>query len=238
MIGNINSIETLGLVDGPGIRYVVFMQGCQMRCLFCHNPETWSQEIVKKMSVSEIIDNLKRYKDYFGDDGGITLSGGEPLLQVEFATELFKECKKLGIHTTIDTSGYGDNYEELLKYTDLVLLSIKGFTNEEYLEVSKQPFDKTKKFIEELNKVNKEVWLRYVVIENVNDSLIHMDKLYKVSKTIKHLTKIELLPYQTLGIEKYHRLNIPYKMEKVEATSLKRIDELYKVLEGYDGKKD
>ena len=160
-MGYINSIETMGLVDGPGIRFVVFMQGCTLRCLYCHNPETWNLKKGLEISPEKLVEKIKRYKPYFEDTGGVTFSGGEPLLQPEFLIETMRLCKKNNIHTCLDTAGVGTSKdEEVLKYTDLVILDIKGTTQEEYKKMTGQSMEKVNTFIELCNKMNKKMWLR------------------------------------------------------------------------------
>ena len=156
--GSIDSVETMGLVDGPGIRYVVFLQGCKLRCLFCHNPETWKMEEKNMTTAEELIDKIKRYKNYFGKEGGVTFSGGDPLCQPEFLLECLKRCKQEGIHTCLDTSGVGCNkelYPEILSYTDLVILDIKAVTPEAYKKMTGYPMKDFSEFLELCQKLEK-----------------------------------------------------------------------------------
>lgn len=213
--GYIHSIETMGLVDGPGIRVVVFMQGCPLRCLFCHNPETWNKKSDNKMTSKEIVDEVRKYRPYIEKDGGVTFSGGEPLLQTEYLLEMLKMCKNAGLHTCIDTSGTGYNKEyldEVLKYTDLVILDIKAIDDIGYKEMTGKEMIEFNYFVERLNKNNNKVWIRQVIIPNINDNEEYILKLKKYIKKIKNVEKKELLPYHSMGIEKYKKLNLKYRL--------------------------
>ena len=216
MIGKINSIETMGLVDGPGVRFVVFMQGCPLRCIFCHNPETWD---INGKSVSytpkELVDKILRYKPYFANNGGVTFSGGEPLMQKEFLIECLKLLKKEGIHTCIDTAGSITNCEEILKYTDLVLLDIKGTNKDNYKYITRFDIKNVEEFIKICNKMGKNLWLRSVIIPGINDNDEYINELISYIKPIKNVEKVELLPYHTLGVHKYKELGIKYELNDV-----------------------
>lgn len=213
--GYIHSIETMGLVDGPGIRVVVFMQGCPLRCLFCHNPETWSKKSDNKMTSKDIVDEVRKYRPYIEKDGGVTFSGGEPLLQTDYLLEMLKMCKNAGLHTCIDTSGTGYNKEyldEVLKYTDLVILDIKAIDDIGYKKTTGKPINEFNYFVEKLNKTDNKVWVRQVIVPNINDTEEYILKLKEYIKKIKNVEKIELLPYHTMGIEKYKKLKLKYKL--------------------------
>jgi len=213
--GYIHSIETMGLVDGPGIRVVVFMQGCPLRCLFCHNPETWNRKSDKKMTSKEIVDEVRKYRPYIEKDGGVTFSGGEPLLQTEYLLEMLKMCKNAGFHTCIDTSGTGYSKEyldEVLKYIDLVILDIKAIDSVSYKEMTGIEIDEFNYFVERLNKNNNKIWLRQVIVPNINDNEEYILKLKEYIKRFKNVEKIELLPYHSMGIEKYKKLNLKYRL--------------------------
>lgn len=209
MIGKINSIETFGLVDGPGVRFVIFMQGCPLRCLFCHNPETWEiNKNYSEYSAKELVDKILRYKPYFKNNGGVTFSGGEPLMQKEFLVECLKLCKENNIHTCIDTAGSITNIDEVLKYTDLVLFDIKGTNEENYKKMTNYNISNSLKFLNDCIRLNKKLWLRIVIVPNINDTYEYMDELIKFIKPIKNVEKIELLPYHSLGNHKYEKLKI------------------------------
>ena len=229
MKGFINSIETLGTLDGPGIRFVVFLQGCKLRCLYCHNPETWNLNSNEALEISpqELVEKVEKYKNYFGEDGGVTFSGGEPLLQPEFLLECLKLCKEKNIHTCLDTAGFGfGNYDEILKYVDLVILDVKAVEEEEYKLITGQKMNKFFEFLEVVQRMNKKVWLRQVIVPNINDNKEHILKLKEFAKTIKNVEKVELLPYKTIGVHKYKTLNLKYRLEGVEELSQEKLKEL------------
>ena len=214
--GYIDSIETMGLVDGPGVRVVVFMQGCPLRCIFCHNPEMWNIDKKNKVTPQELVDVLKRYKNYFGETGGVTFSGGEPLIQNEFILETLKLCKQNDIHTCLDTSGACDGCEEILKYTDLVIWDIKAISAKEYENITNYKIDKSLKFLNTCQKLNKKMWLRQVIIPNINDNEEYINELRQFISPLKNIEKVELLPYHTKAINKYKKLNISYKLENTK----------------------
>jgi len=213
-MGRVHSIESMGLVDGPGIRTVVFLQGCNLRCVYCHNPDTWALNKGIEMSSEEVIKKIKRFKPYFKDNGGVTFSGGEPLAQPEFLLELLKGCKKEGIHTCIDTAGFASGeYEEILKYTDLILYDIKHEDYDKYYEITKQKQDKTLDFIEQVQKHNIPIWIRHVVVPGISDGEEHMKKLKEYISTIKNVEKVELLPFHQLGANKYELMGTSYPLK-------------------------
>ncbi|MGM0379573.1 MAG: pyruvate formate-lyase-activating protein [Bacillota bacterium] len=224
MKGKIHSIETLGLNDGPGIRTVIFFQGCKLRCKYCHNPDTWKLEEGQVMKSDEILKKVVEYKNYYNlSGGGVTISGGEPLLQPDYLLDLVKKLDKEDIHITLDTSGIGiGKYKEILKYIDLVLLDIKHFDPKIYKELTGKSVNKLNEFIKELNKANSKVWTRTVIVDDLNDSFLDMKNLIDYIKKIKRLEKIDLLPFKKLCLSKYKNLNLefPYK-EKCETNNKK-----------------
>ena len=238
---SISKIETFGLVDGPGIRTVVFLNGCKLRCKFCHNPETW----VKKednYTTEELIKKILRSKPYFKKNGGVTFSGGEPLLQYEFLVDICKKLKDEKIHIAIDTSGIGNgNYKELLENIDMVLLDIKHIDKDGYINITQTDnLDKFFEFVNELNMTNVEVWIRQVIIPDVNDNKEYIEKLASfLDDNIKNITRVDFLPFHTLGNTKYEELGInnPYK-DKV-AMDKEKCEELHNYfLSIYNKKKD
>lgn len=216
-MGRIHSWESMGLVDGPGIRTVVFLQGCRLRCRYCHNPDTW--ELCGKgtlESPEETADRLMRFKPYYGTDGGVTFSGGEPLLQKEFLTEVLALCKSRGIHTCLDTAGAGGGgYGEILKNTDLVLLDVKHYTPEGYKAITGQSMDAYAEFLETVQSMEIPLWLRHVVVPGLTDGEDHLAGLAEYIKGIRNVKRVELLPYHVLGVPKYHAMDIPYPLEGV-----------------------
>lgn len=232
IVGNIASIESMGLVDGPGIRYVVFLQGCKLRCLYCHNPETWDiKRECEKITPSDLIKKIVRFKSYFGVDGGVTFSGGEPLLQPEFLLESLKLCKKNGINTALDTAGVGfGEYDEILKYTDLVILDVKAVEPDEYKKITGLDMSAFNSFLSACIKNNKKMWLRQVIVPNINDNEESVLKLKKFASKIKNVEKIELLPYKTIGVHKYKDLHISYRLDGVEDMDEEKCKNLEKLL--------
>lgn len=230
-IGYIHSIETMGLVDGPGIRFVVFMQGCPLRCLFCHNPDTWNPNIGIEMTPLELVEKVERYKPYFNDNGGVTFSGGEPLLQSEFLIECLKLCKERNIHTCIDTSGVGGkNIKEVLRYTDLVMWDIKAFEAKEYETMTGIKIEDSLQFLEQCQKMNVNMWIRQVIVPGINDNEDYIERLASFLKPLRNILKIEFLPYELLGVHKYKELGINYRLEGTPAMSQDKCDKLYQLL--------
>ncbi len=215
MTGRIHSIESMGLVDGPGVRSVVFLQGCPLRCLYCHNPDTQrggGQEI----SAQELCRRLVRFRPYFGDSGGVTFSGGEPLGQPEFLLECLRHLKAEGIHTCLDTSGVGlGDYGEILAHTDLVLYDVKHFDPQGYRTITGRDMDATPAFVEAVRAANVPMWVRHVVVPGLTDGEDHLIALGEYIATLPGVEKVELLPYHTMGVEKYRKLGIPYALEGV-----------------------
>ena len=216
--GQIHSIESMGLVDGPGIRTVVFMQGCNLRCRYCHNPDTWNlqNEKAEWLSPNELVRRLTRFQPYYGKNGGVTFSGGEPLLQPEFLEETLPLCKQAGIHVCLDTAGCGrGQYASILKNTDLILLDIKHYTPEGYRAVTGRSPDEFLHFLDAVQQMNIPLWIRHVVVPGLTDSDEHLEGLENYLRTIRNIQRIELLPYHTLGIHKYAALGIPYPLEGI-----------------------
>lgn len=210
----LNSIETLGLVDGPGIRVVVFMQGCPLRCIYCHNPETWQLKDYKMaLTPEELVAKIKRYQPYFGQNGGVTFSGGEPIMQKEALLKTLKLCQENNIHTALDTAGTITDVAEILKYTDLVILDIKGIGSNNYSKITKGTNTNLLQFLHTCQKLNKPLWLRDVIIPNINDNESHLNSLIEFIKPLKNVQKVELLPYHTLGVSKYNKLNLFYPLK-------------------------
>ena len=228
--GKIHSIETMGLVDGPGIRFVAFMQGCAIRCAYCHNPDTWTTEGGQEYTPRELVDKIKRYKPYFNSSGGgVTFSGGEPLLQPEFLLETLKLCKEEGIHTTLDTAGVGfGNYKEVLKYTDLVMFDIKHLNKDEYEKLVGKKIDKSLEFLNECQESGVKMWIRHVVVPGITDSRENIQKVKEFVDTLKNVEKVELLPYHVLGVNKYETMGIKYKLEGVKPMDKDLLNEMKK----------
>ncbi|WP_010248599.1 pyruvate formate-lyase-activating protein [Acetivibrio cellulolyticus] len=232
--GRIHSFESFGTVDGPGIRFVIFMQGCPFRCLYCHNPDTWSNDRGILYSVDEVFDKIRRYIPYFKNSGGgVTVSGGEPLLQAEFITELFKKCKEEGIHTTIDTNGFVDSNSDivntLLDYTDLVLLDIKHIDEQKHKSLTGCSNKNVLSFAKHLDSRKIPVWLRYVVVPGLTDYEPDVKKLSKFIAGLSNIENIELLPFHKIGEYKWKELELDYKLYDTPPANESDIDRLRKI---------
>ncbi|MDP4170079.1 MAG: pyruvate formate-lyase-activating protein [Bacillota bacterium] len=239
MNGNIHSIETLGTVDGPGIRYVVFTQGCLLRCQFCHNADTWEIGSGKTMTISEIMNDLVSYLPFIqASGGGITVSGGEPLLQIPFLIELFKECKKKGIHTTIDSSGgcfsnsshFLGQLNELLPYTDLVLLDLKHIDRKKHIKLTGMANEHILEFATYLSDHRVPVWIRHVLVPSVTDDFEDLKKMGEFIGTLQNVEKVEILPYHKLGVYKWEALGHEYQLKNVEPPSEEQVDIAFALL--------
>lgn len=215
---NIHSVESLGTYDGPGIRLVLFLQGCNFRCLYCANPDTIEFRECKRYSVEEILHMAHNQKPFFGDKGGITASGGEPLNQAKDLTELFKALKTEGFNTCLDTNGniFNEHVEELIIYTDLVLLDIKEFDNDAHRILTKSDNYRALNFAKYLNERNIPVWIRYVLVPGYSDNEEHLHQLGQFLQPMQNVEKIEIQPYHKLGIHKYEALGWEYQLENVE----------------------
>lgn len=239
-MAKIHSIETFGAVDGPGIRFVVFMQGCPMRCLYCHNPDSWAIANGQEMSVDNLLTEILKYKNYYGKDGGVTLSGGEPLLQLDFAIELFEKLKSHNINTCIDTSGivYNTSVEtdvkidKLLSLTDLVLLDIKHIEDKNHQSLTGKSNKNILNFARYLNRKNIPMWIRYVLVPGYTDNEEDIKNLRRFLDTLDNIKKIEVLPYHSMGVAKYEKLKLDYKLKDVEPPTKDSILLAQKILTG------
>lgn len=213
MTGRIHSFQSLGTVDGPGVRCVVFMQGCPLRCACCHNPDTWDFSGGEETDTDALVQKIVRFKSYIRN-GGVTVSGGEPLMQAEFVAELFRKLKTLGIHTALDTSGcvWNAEVEKLLEYTDLVLLDYKYADGESYFKYTKCEKEKVDFFLGKLEEKGIDVWLRRVIIPELNDDIKSTEQLRKIAEEYSCVKRTELLPFRKLCTEKYQSLGIPFPL--------------------------
>ena len=224
MKGNIHSFESFGTVDGPGIRFVIFVKGCNLRCGYCHNPDTWDFKINEEYEASDIVAKALKYKNYFGENGGITVTGGEPCCQIDFVIELFKLFKKAGIHTALDTSGYEfkyddpdivKKYDELMKYTDLVLLDIKHIDEKKAIKLTGHTNKNQMEFGRYLSVKGIHMWIRQVLVPGYTDDIEDLKKTREYIDSLKTVDKVEVLPYHTMGSVKYEKLGIPYRFKDV-----------------------
>lgn len=236
MIGRIHSIESCGTVDGPGIRFVVFMQGCPLRCQYCHNPDSWNTKDGKEVTVEEVVSEAKKYKSYMKySDGGITISGGEPLMQAEFVKEVFMKCHDEGIHTTVDTSGCIslEKVKETLEYTDLVLLDIKSSNDNVFTNLTGVSNTNTIKMANYLHEIDKPTWIRYVLVPGITDNMDDIEDLAKFLSLMKNVEKVQVLPFHKLGEYKWEELGYEYKLEDVDPPSEKLVIEVNKIFNNY-----
>lgn len=242
VVGNIHSIESCGTVDGPGIRFVVFTQGCPLRCKYCHNPDTWSTDTNTPMLVKDIMEQYEGVKE-FVKNGGITVTGGEPLLQIPFVKELFTEAKKRGIHTALDTSGivFDRNntakIDSLLSVTDLVLLDIKHIDDEEHKKLTGHSNKKILDFAKYLSEINKPVWIRHVVVPGITFDKVYLKRLGKFLSGLNNIHALDVLPYHDMAIPKYENLNLAYPLVGVPPlTKDQAIEARNIILKAYKGK--
>ncbi len=229
--GRIHSTENFGTVDGPGIRFIVFTQGCRMRCQFCHNPDTWKINGGREVTTDELLAEAVRYQGYWGKDGGITVSGGEPLLQLPFVTDLFKKAKAQGIHTTLDTCGkpftfdepFFSEFNELLNYTDLILFDIKHIDSEQHKVLTGHFNENIVEMAKYLSDIGQPVWIRHVLVPERTDYDEYLIRLDAFVKTLKNVDKFEVLPYHTMGIYKWRDLGIDYPLEGIDPPTKERV---------------
>ncbi len=238
MSGRIHSLESFGTVDGPGVRFVVFVQGCPMRCAYCHNPDTWSMVGGTEMEASEIIEQYERNKGFY-KGGGITVTGGEPLMQVDFLVELFTLAKEKGIHTCIDTSGiafkpdnkaFVEKLDKLMPLTDLVMLDIKHIDPEKHKELTSQPNDGILAFAAYLDEKGIDMWIRHVVVPGLTDDDKYLFELGYFIGQFSNLKALDVLPYHTMGAVKYEKLGMEYKLKDVPAMDKKKVIEKKQVI--------
>ena len=228
--GSIDSFETFSTLDGPGIRTVVFLNGCKLRCLFCHNPEMWNLK-EKNFTPEEVVQKILRNKPYFKNGGGVTFSGGEPLLQIDFLIETCKLLKRENIHITLDTAGVGlGDYDEILSLVDLVIFDIKALDDINYMKMTGNKISESLKFLECCQKHNKKMWIRQVIVPGINDSESYIDTLASFIKKLKNIEKIELLPFHTMAFDKYQKLNLDNPLKDKVNMDKEKCNELEKIL--------
>lgn len=240
MKGIIHSTESFGSVDGPGIRFIFFLQGCRMRCQFCHNPDTWStsSKDAYEATPEELISQALRYKSYWKKEGGITVSGGEPLLQIDFLIELFRLAKENGVNTCIDTSGgpftfeqpFFGKFQELMKYTDILLLDIKHIDNEAHKKLTAFTNENILDMAKYLSDINKPIWIRHVLVPGINSDDKYLSELDKFLKTLNNIQRVDILPYHTYGVGKWEILGIPYELNDVNPPSDELVEHAKKML--------
>jgi pyruvate formate lyase activating enzyme len=233
MKGRIHSLETMGMVDGPGIRYVIFLQGCPFRCQYCHNPDTWDPRDGKKMDTEEILADLQSYLPYYRHSGGgLTVSGGEPLLQANFVRELFRLCRDHGIHTTLDTAGsvWNEEVEELLDYTDLVLLDLKEMDAKKHHALTGSFNDSVLRFAKQLAARQIPVWIRHVLVPGLTDDPEGLRQLGAFIRDMGNVEKVEILPFHKMGEYKWQQLGISFRLTTVDPPTEQEIAAAYRYL--------
>lgn len=234
--GIIHSIETCGTVDGPGVRLVIFTQGCPLRCLYCHNPDCRYLEDGKIVTVKELITEIQKYRSYFQfSGGGVTVTGGEPLMQPEFVQAICQQCKALGIHTALDTSGYVNLKvaKPILEYVDLVLLDIKSFDPQIYQKVTSVSLEPTLNFARYLDKINKPTWIRFVLVPNLTDPIHNVQGLAKFVSTLHNVEKVEILPFHKMGEYKWQQLGYEYQLKDTPPPCAESINKVIKIFQSY-----
>lgn len=234
-IGELHSFESLGTVDGPGLRFVIFMQGCPLRCKFCHNPDTWKIDEAKyHRSPDFVLEHVLKYKKFF-KNGGVTITGGEPFMQPEFLMELLKKLKKEGIHTAVDTSGYifNEKVKEILKYVDLVLLDIKAIREKTYKSITGVELKPTIDFAKYLDKIGKPVWIRHVLVPTLNDDTKMLKELAEFVSTLKNVEKVEILPFHKMGEHKWEQVEKRYELSKIQPPSEEKVNQTKEIFRNY-----
>ncbi|AFZ50415.1 pyruvate formate-lyase-activating protein [Dactylococcopsis salina] len=234
--GRIHSIESCGTVDGPGIRFVIFTQGCPLRCLYCHNPDCRHIEDGKEATIEELITEIQKYRSYMRfSGGGVTVTGGEPLMQPEFVTEIFKQCQALGIHTALDTSGYVPiaAAKPVLDYTDLVLLDIKSYKPDIYRTVTSVSVEPTLNFARYLSEIKQPTWVRFVLVPNLTDSVENIKELAAFVASLQNVEKLEVLPFHQMGTYKWEKLGYDYQLKETKPPSPDLIASTINIFQSY-----
>ena len=227
----VHSLESFGAADGPGVRYVIFLQGCRMRCQFCHNPDTWEEQGGTEYTAEELLSKALRYRNYWGTEGGVTVSGGEPLLQMDFLLEFFTLAKKMGIHTVLDTAGqpftrenpFFGTLEKLMEVTDLLLLDIKEMNAERHRRLTGRDNANILDFAHYLSEIGKPVWIRHVLVPERSDFTEDLQSLRAFLDTLTNVERVEVLPYHTLGVFKWENMGIKYPLEGIRPPEAERI---------------
>ena len=232
MKGRVSSLQSLGTVDGPGLRYVIFLQGCPLRCVYCHNPETWDPAGGAEYAPEELVEKVLRCRAYFGEQGGVTVSGGEPLLQAPFVAELFRQLKAAGVHTALDTSGAGDLQQaaQVLDWTDLVLLDLKFPDEAGYRRYCRGSWAQTQAFAALAGEKRVPLWVRHVVVPGLNDSLEDLRAIKAQAESLPGFQKLEWLPFHNMCLEKYQQLGLPFPLAGTPALEDKDLAQLLAAL--------
>ena len=236
IVGKVHSFETCGTVDGPGIRFVLFMQGCPLRCKYCHNPDTWKIDDGKSIDSDFVIGEIVKYKSYMKfSGGGVTVTGGEPLMQPDFAADILKKCKKEGIHTVVDTSGFSnmEAVKKVLGEADLILLDLKCMNKEIHKQLTGVELEVILKTTEYLASINKKVWIRHVLVPGITDSDEQLNKLAEYVSKMKNVEKIEILPFHKMGEYKWEELGYKYELGNTEQPTIERVENAKNIMKKY-----
>ena len=238
MQGRIHSIESFGSVDGPGTRFIIFVQGCNMRCLYCHNVDTWDCHKGQLRSTDDLLDQAERYRPYWGPEGGITVSGGEPLLQIDFLLELFQKAKARGIHTCIDTAGqpftrkepFFSKFRQLMEVTDILLLDVKHIDLEAHKKLTGWGNENILDLFRYLSNIHKPIWVRQVLVPGYTDDPASLQRTREFLDTLTNVQRVEVLPYHNMGLYKWEELGIPNQLKDVEPPTEEQVDAARKIL--------
>jgi len=234
----VHSIESFGSVDGPGIRFIIFLSGCKMRCRYCHNPDTWTMKSDDMRSADELLQQALRFRAYWGKEGGITVSGGEALLQIDFMLELFEKAKALGINTCLDTAAqpftreepFFSKFTKLMSLTDLVLLDLKHIDNQEHKKLTGWENNNVLDCARYLSQIQTPVWIRHVLVPNITDNDTYLHDLRDFIKTLHNVKRIEVLPYHSMGAYKWQKLGLNYTLDHVDSPTRERVENAEKIL--------
>lgn len=240
MKGNVHSIETFGSADGPGVRFIIFLRGCALRCKYCHNADTWAVHEDNWKSADELLDQAEHYRDYWGKNGGITVSGGEPLLQIDFLLELFEKAKQRNINTCIDTAGepftrnepWFSKFNELMKYTDLLLMDIKHIDPIEHIKLTGKPNDNIQDMFHYLDEIHKPIWIRHVLVPGITDKDEYLYQTRNFIETLHNVERIDVLPYHSMGAYKWEKAGLTYPLRGVNPPSEERVENAREILNG------
>ncbi len=238
--GNIHSTESFGSVDGPGVRFLIFLKGCHLRCRYCHNADTWEEGSTDQRTADELLEQALRYKDYWGSEGGITVSGGEPLLQLEFLTDLFTKAKAKGVHTCIDTAGepfsrdpeWFGQFEQLMQVTDLLLMDIKHIDRDKHIRLTGKPNDNILDMFRYLSDINKPIWIRYVLVQGLTDDEDDLRRTGAFISQLSNVRKIDVLPYHSMGAYKWEKLGYRYTLAETGSPSAEEVNKALELLSG------
>lgn len=236
--GRIHSTESFGSVDGPGVRFVIFVQGCSLRCRYCHNPDTWDTAGGERKTADELLDTAERYRGYWGSEGGITVSGGEPLLQIDFLLELFRKARQRGIHTCVDTAGqpftreepFFSAFRELCDVTDLFLVDIKHIDEAAHVRLTGKTNRNILDMLRYLSDIGKPVWIRHVLVPGLTDDDDALGRTADFIRTLGNVEKVEVLPYHSFGAYKWDTLGIPYSLRDTEPPTKERVENAQRIL--------